>query len=141
MLYRSAMKYDDASWHAKGETTLEAGGTHIGILLTWFILHGQESSEFLKDFSEEISLLKGRKLSPSSFLLKTCDGKFSSDALSSDARITEEQYKEYIDEYQSALHYQYDSIYEIADSWEAYDTVAPLLADLFPQRNKTAEDF
>ncbi len=79
------MKYDDASWHHGGEFPAdlqpEAGATHTGMYVAWALLSGLAGEIHVEDFPGDIPKLESRILTPGSFFLEACDGKFTDEDL------------------------------------------------------------
>ena len=73
------MKYDDASWHYGGdfpdELPNEAGGTHIGMFVSWCLLNGLGGAHHDED-PQFLGQLKAREISPGRYFLRACDEKF-----------------------------------------------------------------
>lgn len=120
-------------WHYGGDFPEdlpdENDGTHIGMYLAWIInnnlqgeLHNEESSEALKD-------VRNRKITGRDFLIDQCDEKFWDEDLNEEGlAFTEFYYSEtYFDDYGEALATDLDSIYQIEDTWENYDKIAPII--------------
>ncbi len=134
------MKYDDASWHAQGEDGRRlppgAGATHIGMFLAWTIFAGLASA--LDDvWREDVAVLKRRDVTPGAWLEHYCDGKFNDSMLSVEGNAFAESYYdddgEYLRDYANALGAEVESLYEVADSWETYDKLAPVLDNRLAQ--------
>ncbi len=134
------MKYDDASWHSGGDFPDDlppsAGATHIGLYLAWAVLAGLGSEEVFKDFSEEIKLIKSRKATPASVVL-SMDGKMTEDEFSEEGNgFTQGYYEDsfgvlfaqyFLDDYGVLSSKDQSSFYYIADSWDNFDILKPIL--------------
>jgi len=141
------MKYDDASWHTGGmfpaDLPPEAAATHIGMFLAWCMLHGLAGELHTGDLAEDLALLEVRALTPGQWLLRACDGKFTDEDVNDDGNAFTAAYFEaddlpYIDDYQTALSSELASIYNVPDTWESYDTLAPLIDARFTQWQRLA---
>lgn len=133
------MKYDDASWHSDGdfpaELSPEAGATHIGMFLAWLLLRGMADDEMTEDMQEELEALTQRTMTPGQFLL-VCDGKFVDDMVNDEANAFTRQYYQaddcqYPDDYVEVLAGDLPSLYHVADTWENFDLLAPVIARRF----------
>ncbi|AWH55179.1 hypothetical protein C1924_19285 [Stenotrophomonas sp. ESTM1D_MKCIP4_1] len=133
------MKYDDASWHSDGDFPAdlppEAGATHIGMYLAWLLLRGMASEELLDDMQDELEALTERTMTPGQFLL-VCDGKLVDDMISDEANaFTAEYYDmengQYLDDYEDLLGEHVPDLYHVADTWENFDRLAPVIAQRF----------
>ncbi|PJL65723.1 hypothetical protein B9Y61_17910 [Stenotrophomonas maltophilia] len=133
------MKYDDASWHSDGdfpaELPPEAGATHIGMYVAWLLLRGMAGEELADDMQEELRSLTRRAMTSGQFLL-VCDGKFLDEMINDEANaFTLEYYQAddclYPDDYIELLADDLPSLYHVADTWENFDRLAPVIAQRF----------
>lgn len=134
---------DRADWHYEGDfpegLPEENGGTHIGMYLSWMILNGKVGELFHQEVSEGIQEVLSRKITGRDFLFEYCDGKFWDICLNEEGlEFTRSyycdlkgNYGKYLGDYQKILGRNTDSIYEIADSWENYDSLAPGISRQF----------
>ncbi|OHV86235.1 DUF7832 domain-containing protein [Mesorhizobium sp. ORS 3428] len=132
------MKYDDASWHFGGdfprELPSEAGATHIAMFVAWAALNGLAGEMHTGDFPAELESLRSRRLTPRQWFLDVCDGKFTDDDLSDDGNLFAASYYDapdgdpvsYIADYSYAFP-DGESLYSVADGWETYATIQPIL--------------
>ncbi|HVY03494.1 MAG TPA: hypothetical protein VG983_07545 [Caulobacterales bacterium] len=128
------MKYDDASWHAQSEDGRRAmpgaGATHIGMFLAWAILNGL-AAELDEIWREDVGVLKRREMTPGAWLIHFCDGKFNDAMLSVEGNAFAEAYYEdegeYLRDYARRLGAGVGSLYDVPDTWETYDRLAPAL--------------
>jgi len=140
------MKYDDASWHYGGDFPShlpnEAGATHIGMFVAWCLLNNLGSEFHLEEFSDELNDLKNRKLTPGAWFINTCDEKFTDDDLSdegnsfADFYYQNEKTKQYDNDYTDLLCQDLDFVYEVPDSWETYEKLAPKILTQFKSWKK-----
>lgn len=135
------MKYDDASWHYGGDFPKnlpnEAGATHIGMFVAWCLLNGLAGELHIEDFPEELEKLKRRKVTPGSWFIAACDEKFTDEDLSDEGNSFAKYYYEdeetakYIADYDNILCENVESVYEVKDSWENYDKLAPKIKERY----------
>jgi hypothetical protein len=130
---------DRWDWHAGGDfppdVPPENGGTHIGMFLAWVILSGLEAEMHRRDAAEELRQVRERTMTGREFLFRVCDGKFWDSDLSPEglafARWYYSQpgggYGPYLNDYVRALAGGLPSAYHVADSWENFDRLAPLI--------------
>jgi len=144
------VKYDDWSWHAGGDFPAdlphEAGGTHIGMFVAWALLHGLAGDIHVIEFPEPLARLRERKVTPGQFFLDACDGKFTDEDLSELGNRFAEHYYEnddrpgtYFTDYAAAVGTEPPSIYHVADSWETYERLAPVIEQRFTEWQATQE--
>jgi len=134
------MRYDDASWHSDGdfptELPAEAGATHIGMYVAWLLLQGMASEELAEDEKEDLQALRERSTTPGLFLLQCSDGKFVDDLISDEANAFTAVYYDlengqYLEDYEEQLGAEIPSLYHVADTWENFDRLAPVIAQRF----------
>jgi hypothetical protein len=130
------MKYDDASWHSGGnfpaDLPSEAGATHTGIFLAWALLSGLAGELHETELPEDLEQLRRREITPGSFFLAVCDGKFTDEDLSSEGNAFANHYfdlenGQYLADYDEVLSGGLPSQYHVPDSWEAFDRIRPVL--------------
>jgi hypothetical protein len=126
------MSYDNASWHYGGDFPKdlpdEAGGTHIGMFVAWALLAGL-GGEMYTEFPEDIRELESRSVTPGEFIFEACDGKFIEENLNDDGNAFAEAYYSsnlFFDDY-AGLFTTSPSIYHVADTWDNFDRLKPLL--------------
>lgn len=109
-------KLDDASWHDTA--------THIGLFVAWIILHDLWKGEASQ--AAAVAKVRGRSMTGQQFLLRQCDGKLTSDDLTTAGAAFAERYypKQYMKDYRRLLVGKLPSDYAVADSWENYDRLA-----------------
>lgn len=133
------MKYDDVSWHCGGQFPKdlpdEAGATHIGMFLAWTILHGLEGSLHKEHSVDSLTAVRQRRMTGAQFLLNECDWKFTDEDLDDEGNAfassyygNDEGYGAYVADYESTLGGDLPSLYHVADSWENYDKMAPVIS-------------
>jgi hypothetical protein len=139
------MKYDDASWHYGGDFPKglpdDAGGTHIGMFVSWAILRGMAGSIHLDDFPDMLSKLEKRELTPGAWFLSACDEKFTDEDLNEEGnRFAVEYYAHGEGEDYKAGIYLTDycgvfedvtETYSVPDTWESFERLKPTLDKRF----------
>jgi len=91
--------------------------------------------ELLDDMQEELGSLTRRAMTPGQFLL-VCDGKFVDEMINDEANaFTAEYYDmdngQYLDDYEDLLGEDVPDLYHVADTWENFDRLAPVIAQRF----------
>ena len=125
------MKYDDASWHFRGEypddLPNENSATHIGMFLTWCLLNNLASKKHIEDNTEGFESLKSKKMTPCQYLIEVCDEKFiDSDLNELGNEFTKFYYEsegyEYYTDYSKSLDPKddFETLYHIPDRWQNY---------------------
>jgi len=133
---------DRADWHYGGdypkELPIENGGTHIGMYLNWIIDKNLIGEIHQIDSKVGIEEVKSRRITGNDFLFKYCDEKFWEDDLNDEGleftkfyyqnpNDLEDPYGQYIDDYQETLGKEYESLYEIPNTWGNYDKISKLI--------------
>lgn len=135
------MKYDDASWHYSGDFPAglpdEAGATHIALFLAWAVMNGLAGEYHTTDAADELALLRSRDITPTEWFIRACDEKFTDEDLNDEGNrfamnyygsgnglhSTDGSYlSDYCDAFPNA-----SSLYEVEDSWDSFDALAPKL--------------
>jgi hypothetical protein len=136
------VKYDDASWHYGGDfpTDLpaEAAATHTGMFVAWALLSGLGGEIHIHDFPNDIPSLESRTITPGKFFLSSCDGKFTDEDLNDQGNAFVGSYfnfekGRYLGDYESTLGKETQSLYHVADSWENFDRLKPVLDQRFSE--------
>jgi hypothetical protein len=137
-------KYDDASWHHGGDfpkaLPIDAGGTHTGMFLAWAILSGLGGELHEVDLPERLEELRSRAVTPGAFFMKACDGKFTDEDLNDQGNAYAQEYYaietgQYIHDYEAALGGELPDLYHIADSWENFERIKPVLDRRYEEWN------
>lgn len=141
------MKYDDASWHYGGDfpddLPREAGGTHIGMFLSWCLLNGLGGLIHREDFSDFLEQLEARQITPGRHFLSACDEKFWDEDLNDEGNAFAQTYDasdnaRNIADYFDALGDDLPSLYHVPDSWESYERIAPIISRRFEEWKTSA---
>jgi hypothetical protein len=141
------MKYDDVSWHSEGDfpedLPYEAAATYIGMYLVWALLAGLGGRHFVEDFPGEMAQLRARTVTPGRFLLCACDGTLMSDDLSAEGDAFTRDYfpkdGQYLADYMAAFSVDAPAIYRVADTWENFGRLQPVMDQrLADWRQRTA---
>jgi hypothetical protein len=139
---RIAMKYDDASWHYEGDfpkdLPIEAAATHTGMFVAWALLSGLGGGMLVADFSGAVGKLRSRSLTPGEFFIEACDGKFTDQELNVEGNAFTKSYFEfkegsYLADYAATLRGDLTNLYQIADTWENFDRLKPVLDRRFAE--------
>lgn len=134
------LSIDRIDWHSGGdfpENLPEVnGGTHIGMFLTWIINNNLIGQIHRDDSAEAIQKVLSRQMTGRDFLVDMCDEKFWEDDLNEEGFAFTNYYyqvestdifKNYIDDYCDAIGDDFDSLYEIEDTWENYNRLKPYI--------------
>ena len=140
------MKYDDASWHYGGEFPAElppkAGATHTGMFVAWAVLSGLTGSLHHEHSQELLRRLERRTISPGQFFIEACDEKFTDEDLNDEGNAFAKAYFDfdtgsYLADYEQVLRADVPTLYHVADTWENYDRLKPVLDRRFTQWKNT----
>jgi hypothetical protein len=130
------MKYDDASWHSGGkfpkDLPPEAGATHTGMFVAWALLSGLAGELHIEDFPENIPILRDRTVTPGTFFLRCCDGKFTDEDLNDEGNAFTASYFDfttgkYLSDYEDTLGRGLPELYYVADTWDNFDLLKPII--------------
>jgi hypothetical protein len=135
------MKYDDASWHygagnfPKGLASA-AGATHIAMFAAWCLLNGLGGALQVEEFADELAQLEARALTPGSWFMGACDGKFTDEDVNDEGQAFTESYyaadgAQYLADYDNILCNAVGDPYEVPDTWQSYDLLAPVIAQRY----------
>ncbi len=134
---------DRADWHYEGdfpeELPFENAATHIGMYFSWLIENDLIGDAHREHCSEAIENVKERKITGREFFFDYCDGKFWEDDMNEEgAKFTKCYYQDasgsygaYLDDYLALLGDDYESLYEVPNTWENYDKIAPQITKEF----------
>ncbi len=133
------MKYDDASWHSDGdfpaELPPEAGATQYRYVRGMAPTAGYGRRRTGRRHAGGAEILDSACYDTRQFLL-VCDGKFLDEMINDEANaFTLEYYQAddclYPDDYIELLADDLPSLYHVADTWENFDRLAPVIAQRF----------
>ena len=134
------MKYDDASWHYGAdnfpkELPLVSGAIHTGMFVAWGLLSGLAGEIHEPQLIEQ---LKRRSNTPGQFFLDDCDGKFTDEDLNDEGNAFAAAYfdfetGEYLKDYEQILAAEAPTLYHVADTWENFDLLKPVLDRRFAE--------
>ncbi len=141
-------KYDDVSWHYGGDfpkdLPIEAGGTHTGMFLAWALLSGLAGEDYVVDLPDELEQLRSRTVTPGAFFVNVCDGKFTDDDLNDERNAFAQEYFEletgqFLGDYEKTLGADLPYLYHVADTWENFERIKPVLDQRFQEWKATTE--
>jgi hypothetical protein len=132
------MAYDRADWHYGGDYPKdlppENGGTHIGMFLAWAILNNLEGDLHREEAADALAAVRTRTMTGRDFLFQQCDEKFTIEDLSDEGNAFARWYYAdgqldgpYIADYEGALGAAVPTLYHVADTWENFDKLAPVI--------------
>ncbi len=109
--------------------------THIGMFLAWAIHHGLENAFHQQHSAELLAKVRRREITGRQFFEATCHGKFSERELGPDGNAFAEHYYSdsagrrgpYFEDYKKVLVAGLPSFWHVADTWENYDKLAPVI--------------
>jgi hypothetical protein len=131
--------YDRADWHSGGDFPKglpeEAGGTHIGMFLAWIIINRLEGDLLRQESANSLTEVRERRKTGRDFLFEECDGKFWEDDLNDEGNAFAKSYYcgpdgkfgTYLADYEATFKNSGPSLYRVADSWENYDRLEPVI--------------
>ena len=150
-LASATMKYDDASWHYGGdfppELPPQAGATHIAMFVAWAALNGLAGDHHKHDASEDLALLRQRKITPTEWFIRVCDEKFTDEDLNAEGNTFARAYYgdltdlhtasgSYVADYE-AIFATAPTLYHVDDSWVSFDAIAPVISKRFERSRNT----
>jgi hypothetical protein len=138
------MSYDRADYdYSTEEQPLPKGhaATHIGMFLAWAALKG-----LLNDFHEQhsaalVAKLRARQITGRQFFEGACKEQFAEKDLNVEGNsFAEYYYREssgerstYFTDYKRTLAANLPSFWHVADTWDNYEKIAPVIARRFEQ--------
>jgi hypothetical protein len=139
------VKYDDASWHYRGDFPKDlphsAGATHLAMFVSWAVLNGLGSELHEEEAAEDRAALKSRRVTPVGWFVSACDEKFTSEDLTDEGHCFVEAYYcdaqglrdtpgSYLADYSDRVA-AVTSLYHVPASWASYDALAPIIQARF----------
>jgi hypothetical protein len=90
------------------------------------------AGEIHQDDARHVEALKRRSITPARFFLDECDGKFTNEDLNNEGNAFAAAYfdfenGEYLLDYERILASEVPTLYHVADTWENYDLLMPVL--------------
>jgi len=139
---RKRMSYDRADYdYSTDEEPLPKGhaGTHIGMFLAWAILNSLESGFHRQHSVELLMKVRQRQITGRQFFEAACPGKFSEQDLDEQGNaFAQHYYKDaagkrgaYFADYKRALAADLPSFWHVADTWENFDKIAPVISERY----------
>lgn len=130
-------KLDDVSWHmdAAGEpddTAEVRAAVHIGVFVSW-VVHRGSWKGIPGPEPEPVELVRTRQMTGTRFLLDHCDGKLLTEMLTPEAARFAERYypRKFSQAYAAAIHDLELVEYQVPDTWQLFDAVAPEIEAAF----------
>ena len=138
------MAYDKADWHSGGDFPKdlppENGGTHIGMFLAWAILRNLEGEFHREESAGALEEVRNRQMTGRDFLFKACDGRLWEEDLSEEGNAFAAHYYgadgqpgKYFDDYAEVLERDVPGTYYVADTWDNFDKLAPVIDRRFAE--------
>ncbi len=135
------MKYDDASWHYGGDFPADlpdvAGATHIGMFVAWAMCNDLAGLIHIEQYPDDLKSLRGRNITPGSWLISICDEKFIDEDLNEEGNQFAIAYfygdhprPKYIYDYMQEF-LEHDNVYTVEDSWDSFDRISPIISQRF----------
>lgn len=132
------MKYEDASWHYEGKFPADlppaAGATHIGMFAAWAVLSGLGGPRLWEDSADLLDRLRTRQITPGEFVIQACDEKLTDEDLSDEGNrfaaayfVYDDSRANFMSDYFATIGRKGQSVYYVADTWENYDCLVPVL--------------
>ncbi|HWW02472.1 MAG TPA: hypothetical protein VNZ64_22430 [Candidatus Acidoferrum sp.] len=132
------MSYDRADFdYGTEEQPLPKGhaATHIGMFLAWAILNGLENDWHREHSAELLARLRRREITGRQFFETACKEQFAEKDLNVEGNQFAESYYRneagergpYFDDYKKTLAKGLPSFWHVADTWDNYDKLAPVI--------------
>lgn len=127
--------YDEAEWHYEApdypnDLAPHQAFVHTGMFLAWVVEHDLCGEE-LADMDEELVAVRDRTMTGAD-LFEVCDGVFADDMLDDEGNAFACAYFDfevgpYWAAYEATLAAGLPSLYHVADTWENYDKLKPVI--------------
>jgi hypothetical protein len=138
------MSYDRADFdYSTADQPLPAGhaATHIGMFLAWAVLNGLEDDSHRQRVPQLLDKLRRREITGRQFFEAACNGKFAEKDLNDAGNAFARYYYKndagergpYFEDYRRTLAAGLPSFWQVRDSWENFDKIAPLITKRFEQ--------
>lgn len=139
--------FDKAKWHINDKFPSELDHyqsyVHTGLYIAWLIDNDFLEPDFKVDHVVSIQKHQDRTVSPTEFYESELDGVFDAEGLTQEAiKFTSDYFNfdkgEYLTDYLSTLDPsdKMPSLFHIADTWENYDCLKPILDSRFEDWKK-----
>lgn len=131
------MSIDRLEWHTLADLLAdlpsEQGCTHIGMFLAWALLSGRAGEIHRNAHAEAVEALRARHLTGRELLVAQCEGRLTEDDLDDEGNAFADAYYSapYLQDYADVLARELPSLYHVADTWENYDQIAPVITRAF----------
>ena len=133
-----SMSYDRADYdYSTEEEPLPKGhaATHIGMFLTWAARHGLLNEFHKQKTPESVAKLSERQITGRQFFEAACQQQFAEKDLNVEGNAFAEYYYRdasgergaYFDDYKKVLAAGLPSFWHVADTWENYEKIAPVI--------------
>jgi predicted Rdx family selenoprotein len=132
---------DKAKWHYEGDfpedLTKDAAYTATGMFITWLINNNWFSEEIEHQFATEIEKVKQKQLTGAEFYRKCLDGVFSTQELADEIKPFVNEYLNIQKDIYTAEDYVHTfqgvglTFYHVANTWENYDLIEPVIEQRF----------
>lgn len=138
------MAYDRADFdYSTADQPLPKGhaATHIGMFLAWTIQTGLLNDRHLQLSSALVGQVRNRQITGRQFFDAACQEKFAEKDLNVEGNNFAEYYYRntagerglYFEDYKKTLAKGLPSFWHVADTWENYDRLAPVLTRRYEQ--------
>jgi hypothetical protein len=138
------MPYDRADYDYSTETeTLPRGhaATHIGMFLAWAAFNGLVNDLHEQRSAELLAKLRRREITGRQFFEAACKEQFAEKDLNVEGNAFAEIYYRdqsgergsYFTDYKRVLAARLPSFWHVADTWENYDQLAPVISRRFTE--------
>ena len=112
------------------------GATHIGMFLAWAAFNGLINEFHQQRSAEPLASLRRRQITGRQFFEAVCNGRFTERELSVEGNDFAEHYYAnqagergpYFGDYRKVLVAGLPSFWHVADTWENYDKLAPVIS-------------
>ena len=134
--------FDKAKWHINDDFPIDLDHyqsyVHSGLFICWLIDNGLLEDDFKTKNSIGINLLVTRQVAPSQFYVDYLDGVFDAEGLTQAAiKFTADYFDfekgNYVADYLTTLDPtdSLPSLFHVADTWENYDKLKPIINNRF----------
>ena len=138
------MAYDRADYdYSTEEQQLTKGhaATHIGMFLAWAALHGLINDFHEQHSAELVAKLRARQITGRQFFEAACKEQFAEKDLNVEGNgFAEHYYRDasgergpYFADYKKTLASRLPSFWHVADTWDNYDKIAPIMTRRFEE--------